>query len=238
MWLAHALHVAAYMTRGRHLGSWTSARYCFLLVTVVARMAMAQEEPKTQVLFMLPFASGAGFVRRDAVRVTNPNLSSDNDIGTAQYAWFGLSIGHDWNRNLRSEIYAAVVGVDEQRPRGLIGLRAGPVLPLLDRGDGDAPNVAVRFVTMGGIAYRGQMYEWLHSSGWCGQRSLALTVTPALEATYYSSPSLGWTLRFKPEFSYVFDQIGSPVWIESEEGYTWDGYRWGLTGGMDVGVVF
>jgi len=81
------------------------------------------------------------------------------------------------------------------------------------------------------------MYEWIHASDWRGQRSLALTITPALEATYYSSPSLGWTIRFKPELSYVVDQIGPAIWNESETGAHWDGYRWGLTGGIDLGVV-
>jgi hypothetical protein len=203
---------------------------------------------------MVPFASHAGVVGRDAVQTTYtpghtevapdgqvrtyPSRTSTPDPGArTQYGLLGLSLGHDWVRVVRTEMYAALIVMEAPRPRGLFGLRAGPILRLLDRSSTKATSAALRFVPMGGIAYRGQMYEWLHASDWRGQRSLALTFTPALEATYYSSRSLGWTIRLKPEFSYVVDQIGSSVWIP-ESGAQWDGYRWGLTGGIDLGVVF
>ncbi|HEY5958699.1 MAG TPA: hypothetical protein VIV60_19195, partial [Polyangiaceae bacterium] len=172
------------------------------------------------------------------VRTIPGTTSSPYPGARAQYGLLGLSVGHDWMHSLRTEAYVALVAMDELRPRGLFGVRAGPIWRLLDRGSANATGTALRFVPMGGIAYRGQMFEWRHASDWRGQRSLALTATPALEATYYSSPSLGWTMRFKPEFSYVVDQLGSSVWIESESGAHWDGYRFGLTGGLELGVVF
>ena len=252
--LAHLLLGTLPVTNKRSLGSSMRSGLCFLFVLAVAQTATAQAEPSTQVLLMLPFASHVGIVGRDEVQTTytpgytevapdgrvrtHPSWTSTPYSGDrTQYGLLGLSLGHDWMRTVRTELYAALIVMDDPRPRGLLGVRAGPVWRLLDRG-ASATGAALRLVPLGGIAYRGQMYEWIHASDWRGQRSLAVTVTPALEATYYSSRSLGWTIRLKPEFSYVIHQIGSPVWIESESGAHWDGYRWGLTGGIDLGVVF
>lgn len=248
------------MIHPRYPRSLRMGRFSFLFIlsvaaTATAQTAVAHEEPSTQVLLMLPFVSHAGVVGRDEARSIhtpgNTTVGADGQVRTTpsmttsphpgarmQYGLLGLSIGHDWMHTMRTEVYAALVSMDDLRPRGLIGLRIGPVLRLLDRGRANATGAAARFVPMGGVAYRGQMYEWVHASDWRGQRSLSVTVTPALEATYYSSTSLGWTVRLKPEFSYVFDQVGSPAWDDVESGSNWDAYRWGLTGGIDLGVVF
>lgn len=225
------------------------------IVLCVAQTATAQAEPNTHVLVMLPIVSHVGIVGHDEVRTVHTpattNVGRDGQVRTIpsqthtpeaasrqQYGLLGLSLGRDWMHVLRTEVYAALL-LDSPHYRGLAGLRAGPVLRLLDRDSADAAGATLRFVPMAGIAYRGQLYEWIHANDWRGQRSLAVTATPAIEATYYSSAAVGWTARLKSEFSYVFSQIGSAAWYDSESGgYYWDGYRWGLTGGIELGVVF
>jgi hypothetical protein len=203
------------------------------LILAVAQTAAAAPETNTHLLLMLPELTGLGWVGRDA----SGSKSLRNDEQT-QYTLAGISIGYDFAAWLRTELYAAIVTMDAPRPRGTIGLRAGPIVPLLRRERDARSGVALEFVTMVGLAYRGQMYEWLHADDWRGQRSVALTATPAFEATYYSSPTFGWTVRLKAEASYVIDQIGPPTWQDEEGGPQWDGYRSGFTGGLDVGVAF
>jgi hypothetical protein len=208
-----------------------------LLALCLAATAVAQAAPKTHLQLMLPFISGSGYQGNDAVPsdLRAAGVNDDSAIDHRQLGLLGLSLGRDYAEHLRAEIYGSVLFAGGLR--GLVGVRGGPQWSLLAPTSTTSKNVDLRFLGLVGISYRGQRYNI--QPGFEGQRAIALTLVPAMEYTYFSSPSLGWSIGLKTELSYVIDQMGSPFCPDVDEGDgTWDGYRWGLTGGLDLGLVF
>ncbi|MGC4070594.1 MAG: hypothetical protein QM784_39180 [Polyangiaceae bacterium] len=199
----------------------------------IAAPAQAQTATKNHLYLMVPLLSGYGFERRDPLP-KDPLVDERTD--SFQAMGLGIGYGRELLPYLRGEAYGAVI-MGAKGPRGLLGMRLGPQLAVLDTRGEDQKGMLLRFVGLGGLAYRSKLYAWVHESDFLGQESLALTAMPALEGTYFSSPTFGWTLRAKTEVSYVVAQMGSGIWDDSGV-HIWDAYRWGLTAGLDLGVTF
>jgi hypothetical protein len=195
--------------------------------------AQAQTTTKNHLYLMLPVLSGYGFERRDPLPKDPP---VEERTGSLQVMALGIGYGRELLPDLRGEAYGAFI-MGSNGPRGLLGVRLGPQFAVLDRRGEDQKGMLLRFVGLGGLAYRSKLYAWVHESEFLGQESLALTAMPALEGSYFSSPTFGWTLRAKTEVSYVVVQMGAGIWDDSGVDI-WDAYRWGLTAGLDLGATF
>jgi hypothetical protein len=197
--------------------------------------ARAEEPLRTQLRLMLPL-SGIGIVGRD--KVTAPDGGSYYRSGDEQLNLLGLSAGQDLSSLVTSELYAALITSDGLKPRGLFGLRVGPQFTVGDWRKVQGTGPQLRMAGLLGLAYRGRLWDWVHTSDWQGQSSLAVNLAPSLDLNYFTSRNFALNLRARTEFSYVVAQFGDKIWSDGEGGPREDGYRWGLGAGLDIGVVF
>jgi hypothetical protein len=196
--------------------------------------ARAEEPLRTQLRLTLPL-TGVGIVGRDTV--TEPIGEAYYRPADEQFSLLGLSIGRDLSSHVTSELHAALITCDGNKPRGLFGLRVGPQFTVGDWRKVQGTGPQLRLAGLLGMAYRGKLWDWVHSGDWQGQRSLAVNLAPTLDLNYFTSRNFALNLRARTEFSYVVAQLGDKIWSDGE-GTTVDAYRWGLGAGFDIGVVF
>jgi hypothetical protein len=196
--------------------------------------ARAEEPLRTQLRLMLPL-TGIGIVGRD--RVTAPIGKSYYRPADEQLNLLGLSVGQDLSSHVTSELHAALITSDGFKPRGLFGLRVGPQFTVGDWRKVQGTGPQLRLAGLLGLAYRGKLWDWVHTSAWQGQSSFAVNLAPTLDLNYFTSRNFALNLRARTEFSYVVAQFGDKIWSDGE-GTTVDAYRWGLGAGLDIGVVF
>jgi hypothetical protein len=182
----------------------------------------------------LPIVSGASYVVRSGV----PAWVDQGLPRPGQYNLVALSLSREWASRWIAEGDAGVVVADGEFPRGTFGLRGGRAVPIVDIRDGVGRGTVTTVQGLVGLAYRGQAYNWVHCRDFRGQRSLAATVTGAVDATYYTSHRFGWNARLHADTALVVVRTGPTAWGDGDEGTVADGYRFAVGGGLDLGVAF
>ena len=174
--------------------------------------------------------SGVTYVRRGPRPTSPANLTADSQ----ETALLGLSLSYRWRHQWEVEGGAWIGG--GIRPQA--ALRAGRAFTLIDRRNLDGVGSVLGAEALAGLAYRGRIYDWVHTSAFQGQSALSLSAQVALEYTYFTSPSWGWNARARSGASYALLRRGPATWTDGEGPTQLEDVRSSVDLGIDLGIAF
>ena len=175
--------------------------------------------------FQLPFSGWNEVVRSNAT----PTSTRTPTRETWEAPMLGLALAADLAQRWTVELGTGIVLTSGGFRGQIVALRFGR------RPEGGGS--LLQLAGLATVAYRGQAYN-INSEG--GQRTLSIGAAAALEFTYFTSRTFGWSVRARPSFSYALWQLGDSVWTGDDEGVLlWaDGCLMQVGIGIDLGMTF
>jgi len=205
-----------------------------LVATALPEIATGNAQPRVdyRLRFQLPFLGWSEVVRGNAT--STPTRTPVRE--TYEVSIVGLSLAADLERRWTVELGTGVV-VTSGGLRGMIAARGGPLFTLVDHRRQEGGGSLLQLAGLASVTYRGHAYHIIAEGG---QRTVSIGAAAALEYTYFTSRTFGWSARARPGFSYAVWQSGESVWTDTNEGAElWaDGYLMQVGIAIDLGMVF